>query len=136
MLRPRLAATATIAAAGLALTLALAGCNSDTMLLESDVPLPEGLATIRSADIRRAQGTVSGGTFVLAGEVADARAAVDRAARRFDAHGWTTASAEGNADAATARFTKDGRTASLTLHRRSLDPAMSSGALAIESAPR
>lgn len=119
-----------------AFSLVLAGCSSDTMLLESDVPLPEGMATIRSADIKRAQGTVSGGTFLLAGEVDDARASVDRAARRFDAHGWTVSATDGTADAASGRFTKDGRTASLSLRRRSLDPAMSSGALTIESAPR
>lgn len=119
-----------------AFSLVLAGCSSDTMLLESDVPLPEGMATIRSADIKRAQGTVSGGTFLLAGEVDDARASIDRAARRFDAHGWTVSATDGTADAASGRFTKDGRTASLSLRRRSLDPAMSSGALTIESAPR
>lgn len=106
------------------------------MLLESDVPLPHAMTTVRSADIRRSGGTVSGGTFLLAGEVQDARSSVDLAADRFRAHGWTAAAIDGNIDLANARFTKDTRTVALTLRRRSLEPEMSSGSLTVQTAEK
>lgn len=103
------------------------------MLLESDVPLPHGMSTVRSADIRRAGGTVTGGSFLIAGEVADARSAVDLAAERFRSHGWTPAMSSGDQDSASVTCTKDTRTAQLTLWRRGLDPKMSTGTLAVRS---
>lgn len=104
------------------------------MLLESDVPLPRGMSTVRSADIRRTAGTVAGGSFLLAGEVTDARSAVDLAATRFRAHGWTPGPSTGDHDSASATFTKDARSASLTLWRRGLDPKMSTGSLTVRTA--
>ena len=121
-------------ARGAALLLAvapLAACARDTMLLESDIPLPHGMTTVRSADIRRASGTVTGGTFLLSGDVPDARSSVDLAATRFAAHGWKTASAAGDANSASAKFTKDARTATLMLRRRGIEPVMSTGSLEV-----
>ena len=66
-------------ARGAALLLAvapLAACARDTMLLESDIPLPRGMTTVRSADIRRSAGQVTGGTFLLSGDVQIGRAHV------------------------------------------------------------
>ena len=121
-------------ARGAALVLAaapLAACARDTMLLESDIPLPRGMTTVRSADIRRSAGEVTGGTFLLAGDVPDARSSVDLAATRFGVHGWTLARVEGDADMASAWFTKDARSASLMLRRRGLEPVMSTGSLEV-----
>lgn len=128
--------TATNAVAILLLALAPCACARDTMLLESDVPLPRGMSTVRSADIRRSGGTVSGGTFLLAGEVSDARSAVDLAATRFRAAGWTAGASAGDHDSASATFTKDARSASLTLWRRGLDHRMSTGTLTVQTAPK
>ena len=112
---------------------ALTACAKDTMLLEGDIPLPEGLVTVRSADIRRADGVVTGGRFILSGEVADAGAAMTASAERFAAHGWTRASSEGDADAAKARFTKGARAVDLELRRRGLDTRNSQGVLSVAS---
>lgn len=116
--------------------LALVGCSHDTMLLESDVPVPQEMTTVRSADIRRSGGTVSGGSFLLAGDVENARRSVTKCAKRFDENGWKTVKIDGNADASTAIFTKDTRTAELTLRRRSLEPRMSNGLLTMQSSTK
>ncbi len=118
----------------LLLALPTAACTRDTMLLESDIPLPRGMQTVRSADIRRSAGTVSGGTFLLSGEVEDARSSVDLAAARFAAYGWQLVATEGDANVARARFAKDSRTAALSLRRRALDPVMSTGSLEVQAA--
>jgi len=112
---------------------ALTACASDTMLLEGDIPLPEGLVTVRSADIRRGEGTVTGGRFILSGEIRDASTAMETATERFAAHGWSRAALEGNADAAKARFTKGARSVDLELRRRALDPCNSQGVLSVAS---
>lgn len=104
------------------------------MLLESDVPLPAGMSTVRSADIRRAGGSVTGGRFLLAGEIDDAERLLDATIARFESSGWRLGQAERGLDHATATFTKGGRTARLSLDRRTLDPGMSSGMLEISSA--
>ena len=115
---------------------ALAACSKDTMLLESDIPLPEGLVTVRSADIRRSDSTVSGGRFLLSGAVADASGAMVLAGERFAAHGWTQSESRGDADVARARFTKDDRSVELELRRRRLDPRNSQGVLSVSAGGR
>jgi hypothetical protein len=114
--------------------LLLAGCSSDTMILESDVPLPSGMSTIRSGGIRRGGGTVTGGEFIIAGEVANARSSMDGAAERFRAHGWAVSSTTGDSDIATGTFVKDSRTAALTIRRRTIEPRMSTGMLSVTQA--
>ena len=130
--RPRTTGRRVIASAAAACAL-LAACTRDTMLLESDVPLPRGMSTVRSADIRRDGGTVTGGDFILSGELEDARKAIRASAERFEANGWTIVRADGNTDAANGEFVKDTRTAVLSLRRRALEPKMSSGTLAIRN---
>ena len=103
------------------------------MLLESDVPLPEGMSTVRSADIRRSGGTVTGGRFLLAGEIDDADRVLTSTIARFESAGWRVESARPGLDKATAIFTKGGRTVDLQLDRRTLDPGMSSGMLVIST---
>jgi hypothetical protein len=109
----------------------IAGCTHDTMLLEGDIPLPEGLVTVRSADIRRSGGEVTGGRFILSGEIGDASAAMDRASVRFSANGWSRAAIDGDASFAKARFVKGGRTVELELLRRGVDPRNSQGVLSV-----
>jgi hypothetical protein len=109
----------------------IAGCARDTMLLEGDIPLPRGMTTVRSADIRRNSGEVTGGTFLLSGDVPDARSSVDLAATRFAVHGWSLAGVTGDASMASARFTKNSRSATLMLRRRDLEPVMSTGSLEV-----
>lgn len=117
-------------------TLALAallagGCVSGPMLAESDVPLPESMRVVRSADIRRSGGTVSGGRYLLAGEMRDAGQSLAELVTRFEAQGWTLVRSETGLDLATAELAKGGRTASVRLERRALDPAMSTGMLTL-----
>lgn len=119
------------AAALLSAALLLPACTRDTMLLESDVPLPRGMNTVRSADIRRDGGTVTGGDFILAGEIDDARSAIRASAQSFEANGWTIVRADGSLDAASGEFVKDTRTVSVTLRRRALEPKMSTGTLTV-----
>jgi hypothetical protein len=106
------------------------------MLLESDVPLPTGLSTIRSSDIRRTDGTVSGGKFLLAGDVNDARDLITETAEIYRDNGWTIVRASGGLDLATGVFRKDDRIAEITLRRRALTPEMSTGMLEVKSATK
>ncbi len=101
------------------------------MLLESDVPVPSGMSTVRSADIRRSGGTVSGGRFILAGPVDDAGALMVATRERFAGNGWTTVEIKDGLDHSEGIFTKDARRARLTIDRRALEPDMSSGSLEI-----
>jgi hypothetical protein len=114
----------------------LGGCSRATMLLESDVPLPTGLSTIRSSDIRRTDGTVSGGKFLLAGDVNDARDLITETAEIYRDNGWTIVRASGGLDLATGVFRKDDRIAEITLRRRALTPEMSTGMLEVKSATK
>lgn len=133
-LRSAPASASTSAAAALLLAaMLLPACTRDTMLLESDVPLPRGMSTVRSADIRRDGGTVTGGDFILAGEIDDARRAIRASAQSFEANGWTIVRADGGLDAASGEFVKDTRTVSVTLRRRALEPKMSTGMLTVRS---
>lgn len=129
---PASAPTSNPAAAALLLAVLLPpACARDTMLLESDVPLPRGMSTVRSTDIRRDGGTVTGGDFILAGEIDDARRAIRASAQSFEANGWTIVRADGGLDAASGEFVKDTRTVSITLRRRALEPKMSTGTLTV-----
>jgi hypothetical protein len=109
----------------------LVGCSHDAMLLESDVPVPTGMETVRSADIRRSEGTVSGGRFILAGPVEDAGSLMVATRERYRANGWKTVLLEDGLDHAEGIFEKGNRRARLTIDRRAIEPDMSSGSLEI-----
>lgn len=127
--RTRVLALAVLAAA-------LQACSSGEMLLESDVPLPDGMSTLRSADIRRIGGTVVGGRFLLSGEVPDASETLRRTAARFESNGWRVEERDAGLDLSTARFTKDGRSVRLSISRRALEPDMSTGMLEVTTSSR
>ncbi len=123
---------ATVLVTVLATLLASAsGCSQGVMLLESDVPLPSGMVTVRSADIRRAEGAVTGGTFVLAGEVNDAASTMSEAIARYEAAGWSVVSRVVGLDHAKVEFAKASRRVVLTIDRRALEPSMSVGLLTV-----
>ena len=130
MRRNRFSRPVTIASAFAAATV-LIGCSHDAMLLESDVPVPNGMETIRSADIRRSEGTVSGGRFILAGSVDDAGSLMVATRERYRANGWKTVLLEDGLDHAEGIFEKGNRRARLTIDRRALEPDMSSASLEI-----
>jgi hypothetical protein len=109
------------------------GCSHDAMLLESDVPVPSGMSTVRSADIRRSGGTVSGGRFILAGPVDDAGGLMVATRERFAGAGWSTVEIQDGLDHATGTFRKGDRRVRLTIDRRALEPDMSSAMLEIAS---
>ncbi|MFM7051391.1 MAG: hypothetical protein ACKOYN_04550 [Planctomycetota bacterium] len=115
---------------------ALAACAADPVLLESDVPLPPGMATVRSADIKRGGGTVTGGTFLLAGEVLDAAAAMSTTIERLRGAGWTVSRSERGLDRSSCTAEKGSRVVEVTIDRRALDPAMSTGSIVVRSVPR
>ena len=116
-----------------ALSVALHACSSSTTLLESGVPLPDGMTVVRSADIRRDAGTLTGGRFLLAGGVRDAGELLSDTLARFESGGWTVVDSRAGLDLATARLEKGARRAELTIHRRALEPDMSSGMLEVSS---
>jgi hypothetical protein len=111
----------------------LSGCAESRMLLDSDVPLPDGMTTVRSADIRRSGGVVTGGRFLLAGSVPNAADLLDATTERFRASGWSVVREESGLDLSTARFAKANRTVDLTITRRALEPDMSTGVLEVAS---
>ncbi len=117
-----------------ALVLLLGACRSLPTILESDIPVPEGMQTIRSADIRRAGGEVVGGRFLLSGGGADARDTVRSTSARFESAGWTVESSELGLDHAAAEFAKGARRVRLVVDRRALEPAMSSGLIEVRAA--
>ena len=126
-IRPRVLAVAALAAA-------LQACSSAPMLLDSDVPMPDGMSTVRSADIRRADGTVTGGRLLLAGAVPDASATLEATVSRFAANGWRVEAQDAGLDLSTARFSKGSRVVTLSIARRTLEPDMSTGTLEVISA--
>ena len=109
------------------------GCSHGVMLLESDVPLPEGMTTVQSADIRRSAGTVTGGKFLLTGEVNDAATLLRETITRYEAAGWTVVNRVVGLDHSEVVFAKDARRVQLTIDRRALDPAMSAGMLEVST---
>jgi hypothetical protein len=122
---------AALLSAGVLSTGILGACSSEQTLLESDVPLPPKMESVRSADIRRTGGTVSGGRFVLAGEVNDARNSLDETIERYRSNGWSVVESTRGLDHSTAVFRKGSRTATISIERRTLSPDMSSGSLVI-----
>jgi len=118
-----------------ALSAALHACSGSTMLLESDVPLPGGMTVVRSADIRRDAGTLTGGRFLLAGGVRDAGELLGETIGRFESSGWTVVDSRAGLDLATARLEKGARRADLAIHRRALEPDMSSAMLEVSAGP-
>lgn len=126
-LRLRVLAAAAFAAS-------LQACSSAPTLLDSDVPMPEGMSTVRSADIRRAGGTVTGGRFLLAGVVPDASVTLESTVARFVANGWRVDAQDAGLDLSTARFSKGSRVVTLSIARRTLEPDMSTGTLEVTSA--
>jgi hypothetical protein len=125
---PRRTTLAAVASACL-----LGACASAPTLLESDIPLPEGMRTLRSADIRRAGGEVVGGRFLLAGAVDDARDTVNAAVARFTEKGWSVASTTLGLDHSAASFMKGARRVDLVVDRRALEPAMSTGCIEVRT---
>jgi hypothetical protein len=117
-----------------ALVLLLGACRSLPTILESDIPVPEGMQSIRSADIRRSGGEVVGGRFLLSGVVDDARDTVRSTSARFESAGWTVESSELGLDHAVAEFAKGARRVRLVVDRRALEPAMSSGLIEVRAA--
>jgi len=113
----------------------LQACSGSQTLLESDIPMPDGMNTVRSADIRRADGAVTGGRFLLAGEVPDAGATLESTAQRFVANGWRVDAKEVGLDLSTARFSKGARSVTLSIARRALEPDMSTGTLEVSNSP-
>ena len=113
----------------------LQACSGTQTLLESDIPMPDGMTTVRSADIRRSDGTVTGGRFLLAGEVPDAGATLESTAQRFVANGWRVDAKDAGLDLSTARFSKGSRSVTLSIARRALEPDMSTGTLEVTTAP-
>jgi len=111
----------------------LQACSSSRTLLDSDVPVPDGMTTVRSADIRRSGGVVTSGRFLLAGSVLDAAESLADTSGRFRAAGWKVEREEVGLDLASARFTKAGRSVELSIARRALDPDMSTAVLEISS---
>ena len=116
-----------------ALSVVLHACSSSTTLLESDVPLPDGMTVVRSADLRRDAGTLTGGRFLLAGRVRDAGELLSDTLGRFESGGWTVVDSRAGLDLATARLEKGARRAELSIHRRTLEPDMSTGMLEVTS---
>jgi hypothetical protein len=117
-----------------ALCVGLHACSSSTTLLESDVPLPDGMTVVRSADIRRDAGSLTGGRFLLAGRVRDAGELLSDTLLRFESGGWAVVDSRTGLDLASARLEKGARRAELTIHRRALEPDMSTGTLEVNSA--
>ena len=115
---------------------AMQACSSSSTLLDSDVPLPDGMTTIRSADIRRAGGTVAGGRFLLAGSVPDAAATLASTVAAFESNGWRVESRDAGLDLSTARFSKGDRTVTLSIARRAVEPDMSTGMLEVATSAR
>ncbi len=123
--------------ASLAALLAAAGCASapDT-ILESDVPLPPGLEIRASSDVARSGGQLSGGFFLLYGEIDDPVRLGAETRSRFLTAGWQGIVTYESPHLVRLAFTKGRRTAKVELVSRRIDPMMSSGSVRLaESVP-
>jgi len=118
-------------------SLALIGCSStpDT-ILESDVPLPPGLAVRASSDVARSEGQLSGGFFLLSGEIDDPVRLGAETRGRFLTFGWQGIVTYESPHLVRLEFTKGRRSARIELVSRRIDPMMSSGSIRLaESVP-
>lgn len=118
-------------------TLAVAGCSStpDT-ILDSDVPLPPGLAVRMSSDVARGEGQLTGGFFLLYGEIDDPVRLAGETRERFALRGWRGTLVYESPHRVRLEFTKDRRVAKVELVSRRVDPMMSSASVRLaESVP-
>ena len=116
-----------------ALLAGLQACAGGQPQLDSDAPRRSAVALPRWPVLRRSGGTVTGGRFLLAGEVPDAAATLESTVDRFVANGWRVDAKEAGLDLSTARFSKGARTVTLSIARRTLEPDMSTGMLEVTS---
>ncbi len=114
----------------------LVGCSTDRSILESDVYLPENMTTIRSANIRRVDGALIGGDFLIAGRVNDAEASVDELVAYYCSNGWFLKRQIPGLDFSRADLVKGDRTVTVELVRRRIDPANSTGTIVVASASK
>jgi hypothetical protein len=118
-------------------SLSVIGCSStpDT-ILESDVPLPPGLAVRASSDVARSEGQLSGGFFLLYGEIDDPVRLGAETRERFLNAGWQGIVTYESPHLVRLAFTKGRREAKVELVSRRIDPMMSSGSVRLaESVP-
>ena len=108
--------------------IAPAACSStpDT-ILESDVPMPPGLAVRASSDVDRRDGQLSRGFFLLAGEIDDPVRLGAETRSRFLTFGWQGIVTYESPHLVRLEFTKGRRSARIELVSRRIDPMMSSG---------
>jgi len=104
------------------------GCASgpDT-ILESDVPLPPGLSIRASSEVDRRDTTLTGGFFVLYGEIDDPIRLGRETAARFATYGWRATPLYESPHRVRLECVKGTRRATVELVSRRIDPMMSSG---------
>lgn len=100
------------------------------------MPLPPGLSVRMSSDVARGEGQLTGGFFLLYGEIDDPVRLAAETRERFNLRGWRGSTVYDSPHRVRLEFTKDRRVARVELVSRRIDPMMSSGSVRVaEAAP-
>jgi hypothetical protein len=112
-----------------------AGCGSKSAtILESDVPMPPEFEIRFSEGIRRSEGLLAEGRFLLSGEVKDLERLTSETSARYAGGGWRQVRREVDRDRAVLVFAKDRRQVEVEIDRRRIQPAMSTAIVTVTPA--
>lgn len=111
---------------------ALQACSSTpTHFVESDVPIPADTQVRYSTELKRTDGKLTGGWFILWGEILDVRKTTAETITRYRNDGWQLAEERLLPKQADLRFTKDTRTVRVIIDGRRIDPWSSSATVRV-----
>jgi hypothetical protein len=112
----------------------MTACGSDhpLTLLDSDVPTPPEMDVRYSFDIVKSGGALSGGRFILSGEVESLADAAEETVQRYSTNGWSLRERRMQTAQALLVFEKGGRTVTVDIQKRRVDPEMSSAVVVVD----
>lgn len=115
---------------------ALSACSTaPTHFVESDVPVPVGMTVRYSTDLKREQGVLSSGWFILWGNITDVNKTANGTVTRFEEDGWRLVEKSISAKRAALTFAKDSRTTRIDIDARRIDPGSSSATVRVSAEP-
>jgi hypothetical protein len=113
---------------------ALQACSSTpTHFVESDVPIPADTKVRYSTELKRTDGKLTGGWFILWGEILDINKTTSETITRYSNDGWELVEERLLPKQADLRFAKDSRIVRVIIDARRIDPWSSSATVRVAS---
>lgn len=103
-------------------------------MLESDVPIPQGLDALSTADVGRSAGVLTSVRVVCRGDLRSISESSDRVRDAFSMQGWSCTAVNARTETATLTFSKDDRVATVDVHVNRVDPKMGSAVIRVRPA--